>query len=774
MKQLFFREGRPLVGQVPPPGAAPGRIEVEVHFSAVSSGTEGSLLSETGRSLLSRAIEKRGRADRLWTALRRRDFSDIRTRFERLASRGQAWIVPGYSAAGIVRTAGPDAGAFAPGDRVAVAGAGYATHADLVTVPQNLAVRVPDGLSLAHASTAAVGAIALQAVRRADARIGETVAVLGLGLLGQIVARILAAAGCRVLAWDPREERVRVAATHGITALRAAGPDEVPAAVAALTAGYGADQVILAAAAGAAAVEAAARATRRAGTLVLLGDTPVSVKRETAYVRELDIRMSTSYGPGRYDRSYEEEGRDYPFSYVRWTENRNMSAWLELLASGRVRIDDLVRGIRDLDQAGEAYVALRQGTLGSLGLLFRHRDAAEPGPLVVASRPPDAGEDTEPAIAPDAGPGRPPAPSQLDSEALPFRASPRPMPIRIALLGTGAYAASGILPALAPMAGKVEAAQGAGSNGPSAVRSVSSGGRVRFELLAGTVPARRDPLALRYGFARTGSSYEEAAADAGVDLVVVVTRHDLRAQLIVPALTAGHAVFTEKPLAIHEEEIDRIEEALRSAEHPDRAFLAIGFNRRFAPAITRLRSELAGRRGPLQMSYRVQAGLLPETHWIRGPQGGGRLVGEAVHMLDLLRFLAAASLERAWIAPGGSAPGGPGADPAADNFQIGLRYADGSTASLLYTSRGAPGHPKERIELHWDGRSCEIENFQSLRETGRRAPLWQSPAPRKGQPEMWRAIVDALSSGDPPPVPVGEILETSRAVLALERARRGE
>ncbi|MFH1145131.1 MAG: bi-domain-containing oxidoreductase [Candidatus Eisenbacteria bacterium] len=745
-----------MVAEVGGPGMASGRVEVEVHFSAVSSGTEGSILSESGRTFVSRVIEKRRSADRIWKALRRRDLSDVRTRFERLASRGQTWIVPGYSASGIVRACGPEASIFAPGDRVAVAGAGYATHADLVTVPQNLVVRVPDGLSLAPASTAAVGAIALQAIRRADSRIGETVLVLGLGLIGQITSRILVAAGCRVLGWDPRAERLHLAATHGITALSIDGIHDVPAAVAALTAGQGADQVILAAAAGGEAVEAAARAARRAGALVLLGDTPVTVARETAYMRELDIRMSTSYGPGRYDRRYEEDGQDYPFAYVRWTENRNMVAWLELLAAGRVVIDDLIRAVRDMDEAGAAYLALRQGTLESLGLIFRHRDAASTSIEVAAGVVGAAtgAAAAQPAETAAAGSGSTapssafiPSSAPISPSAPIARRAPRSTPLRVAVLGTGAYATSGILPAL-----------------------VTLGGRIKFELLAGTVPARRDPLARQYEFARTSSSYEDAAGDPDTDLVVVVTRHDRRADLIVPALRTGHAVFTEKPLALRADEIGRIAAELERGG----GFLMIGFNRRFAPGVARLREMLAGRRGPLQMAYRVQAGMLPEGHWVRGPQGGGRLVGEGVHMIDLFRALVAAPLEGAWVVPGGGAAGAAAADPGADNFQIGLRYADGSTATLLYTSRGSVHHPKERLEVHWDGRSIELDNYAALHESGRKALLWQAPGPRKGQPEMWQACVEALLSGGPAPIPAEEIFETSRAVLALERARRGE
>jgi predicted dehydrogenase/threonine dehydrogenase-like Zn-dependent dehydrogenase len=733
MKALFFQAGRPLLADVPPPGTGRGRVEVELHYSAVSPGSEAAQLERGGRSALSLALEKRRRIDRLWTALRQRDLEGLRVRFRRLAERASARVAPGYSAAGIVRSVGEGVERFAPGDRVAVAGVGYAMHADIVSVPVNLVVPVPVALDLLPASTVALGAIALQAVRRAEPRIGETTLVLGLGMLGQMTARILRAGGCRVLGWDPRPERAALAAQSGCEIVGAEALADVPAHVAVMTNGMGADQVIVAAAAGATATEAGARSTRRSGTLVLLGDTPVAIERAVAYERELTIRLSTSYGPGRYDPSYEEAGLDYPFAHVRWTENRNLSAWLDLLANGRVSIDDLLRAVRDLEDAAEAYVALCQGTLPSLGLIFRHQ---------AADRDRDAGI-VLPAGSMDRAAVSPSPAMPAEGADRSAGGAPRvKAPLRVALLGTGDYASGVILPALAAL-----------------------GGRVRLELLAGTTPARRDPLAQRHGFARTLASYAEAAVDPDSDLIVIATRHDNHAALIVRALEAGRAVYCEKPVALTAGEIERVATALGRAG----AFLAIGFNRRFAPAVTRLRAEWSGRRGPLQIAYRVQAGRLPREHWIRSAAGGGRLIGECVHMIDLCRCLAGAPLVQAWVAPGGA---GPDEDPAADNFVLGLRYADGSLATILYTSRGAVAHAKERIEVHVDGRSLEIDNFMSVRESGRRAPLWSALAPQKGQRELWHACVDGLIEGRGAPIPADEILETSRAVIALEAARR--
>ncbi|MBK8230714.1 MAG: Gfo/Idh/MocA family oxidoreductase [Candidatus Eisenbacteria bacterium] len=721
MKQLFFQGGRPIVAEVPEPGIEPGRILVDLRASAVSPGTELSNLERSGRGFLALALEKRKRVDRLVDAVRRRDFSDVTARLQRLKSRSEAWGATGYSAAGVVRQVAADVTTFAPGDRVAVVGATYAHHAESVVAPVNLAVRIPPGVDDAAASTAALGAIALQAVRRAGSSIGEVVLVLGLGVLGQIVVRLLRAGGTRVLAWDPDADRLALAAQAGAEPLLARDNEEVAITALRATCGRGADQVILAAAGGEAAVAAAAGSTRRAGVLVLLGNTPVQVPREIAYERELTIRMSTSYGPGRYDPEYEERGHDYPYAHVRWTEGRNIEAYLELLARGQLSLHGLFAEAAGIEQAAEAYARLRAPGAAP-GLVFRYPERASSGTSSVH------------AVA-----GASPGAAQRSSLAPPGR--PIEGPIRVALLGTGGYTQNSILPELA----RLDRA-------------------VRLELLAGSVPGRRDPLAQAHHFARTSGDYAAAAVDPDVDLVVIATRHQAHGELAARALAAGRAVFCEKPLALDAQDLDRIEPLAAAG------FLVVGFNRRFAPAVVRWKSELQSRRGPIHLDYRVQAGALPEGHWLRGPEGGGRLIGEAVHMVDLLRHLVGAPLSRATVAGGGA---GSDRDPAADNFQLLLAYADGSTASLLYTSRGSTRHPKERIEGHWDGRTIELDDFVALREAGRTDPLWSAATPQKGQAGLWQAVVTSLRVGGPAPMPTDEVLEVSRAVLALEAARHG-
>lgn len=715
MKQLFFRGGKPFVADVPPPGLPRGQVLVDLRASAVSPGTELSVLEESGRSFLARAIEKRRRVDRLFDAVRRRDLSDLRLRFERLRTRGDAWIAAGYSAAGVVRAAGDGVRDFAPGDRVALAGAGSASHAEQVSVPRNLVVQIPEGVRFEQASTVALGAIALQSVRRAGTVVGETVLVLGLGILGQLTARIVLASGARVLAWDPDPARLALAREAGNEVLTLQSAKELPAQVAARTAGRGADQVILAAAAGAESVAHAAACVRRAGRLVLLGNTPVSMPRDVAYERELTILMSTSYGPGRYDPTYEDAGLDYPFAYVRWTENRNMAGYLDLLARGRVRIEDLLHEVDGLDAAAEAYLSLRSGRAAP-GLVFRYPAAAGAHAPVRRELP----RTIAPSLAPR---------GTLQK------------PVRLAVVGTGGYTRSSLLPELRRL-----------------------GDAVRLEWIVGNAPSRREPLAQEFGAKRTTADIEVVLADPDVDLVVIATRHDLHARQVESALRAGKAVYCEKPLALDAVGLDAVEAASPGT------FLTLGFNRRFAPTTVVARNLLRDRRGPLQIAYRVQAGALAEGHWLRGSEGGGRLIGEAVHMIDLARTLVGSPLSRVACFAGGAGPDG---DPAADDFHLLLGYEDGSTCCVLYTARGAPAHPKERIELHWDGRSAEIDNFQTLHESGRAEPLVRSSIPDKGQRGLMDAVFAALLAGAPSPTPIEEVLETSRAALELEAMRAG-
>ncbi len=603
----------------------------------------------------------------------------------------QGWNV-GYSLAGEVVAVGAGVEDVRPGDLVACAGAGFANHAEYACVPRNLLCPVPRGLDLRAAATTTVGAIALQGVRRAQPQLGERACVIGLGLIGQLVVRLLLASGCTVIGYDPDAARVERARAAGMQA-GSHDPAAVARAVLELTSGHGADHVVVAASTKSNdPVNLAMELARRKGRVVLVGDVGLAAERAGFYRKEVDLLMSTSYGPGRYDRRYEEEGADYPYGYVRWTLNRNMQAYLEQLASGRLEVASLIDQVVPLADAPQAYEALR------------------------------------------GAPGSEPTSVTLRGHAL-----ARPGKIRYALVGAGAFATSMLVPRLA-------------EDGRFSLAAVVSRDSARGGNLARS--ARAEVLA---------TELEEVLSRDDIDLLVIATRHRHHAAQALAGLRAGKHVFVEKPLALSWEELDSLAEAYGSAERPP--VLMVGYNRRFSPALRALRDELAGRRSPLVVNYRVNAGFVPLDSWLQGPDGGGRNLGEACHMYDVFRWLTGAPVE-AVSASSINAPAGTYLPT--DNFVATLAYGDGSVATLTYTSLGPKqGLPKERVEVFCGGQAYLVDDFTRAERCGDGAVLW-SGSVDKGHAEEVRALGDALAAGGPAPLPFEEVMEASVVSLSVE------
>ncbi len=633
-----LRDGRIEVLDVPRPELRPEGVLVDVRASLVSAGTERRTV-ETGRkSLLAKARARPDQA-RLVFDKARRDGLGAAAQAVRFRLGQPAPL--GYSAAGVVIAAGSRVSDLAPGDRVACAGAGFATHAEIDYVPANLAVPVPDGVSLDDAAFATVGAIALHAVRQADARLGERVAVIGLGLVGQLAGQILRAAGCRVVGIDLDSALVERAQGDGAADdayPRGALDGDLPAAASDCDA-----VVITAATSSADPVELAARLCRDRGRVVVVGDVGLDVPRDAYYDKELSLVVSRSYGPGRYDAEYEERGLDYPIGYVRWTERRNLAAFLDLVATGKVRVAGLVTSRIEIDDAPEAYDALVGADSSPLGVLITYDAVAEP---------------PEPVVQAAAAPGP---------------------PMAAGVIGAGSFAAGVLIPGLQKAGFTLEAV--ASASGLSA-----RGAQERF------------------GFDRALGA-DELLADPGIGLVAVATRHGSHAELAARALRAGKSVFVEKPPALTEEDLAD----LAAARSASAGTLTVGFNRRHAPLAARMREHLAG---PFELLYRVNAEALEPGHWTNDPDdGGGRLVGEGCHFVDFACWLAGELPARVTCALRAD-PGRPLAS--AESFTIHLDFPGGSTATIVYGSRGDPKLGKERIEAQSAGRSAVLVDFERL------------------------------------------------------------
>jgi predicted dehydrogenase/threonine dehydrogenase-like Zn-dependent dehydrogenase len=648
VKQVLIRGGGVAVEDVPAPAAGRGNVLVRVEWSCVSVGTESASVAMSALPIYRRALKQPEHARRALEIARNEGF--VRT-YRRIRGQLAAGLPTGYSAAGVVVDVGADVDGFAPGDRVACAGAGLANHAELIDVPVNLVVPVPDGVGLDAAATVTLGAIALQGVRRAAPTLGEAVGVLGLGILGQLTAQLLRANGCRALVTDLGPERVAQAVAHG--AEDASG--EFAERCRALTEGFGADAVIVTAATESSEpMRQAAQACRRKGRIVIVGDVGLELRRSDLYEKELDVVMSTSYGPGRYDPVYELEGSDYPLEYVRWTENRNMAEYLRLLGDGAVALADLAQQRFPVDEAPAAYEALK----------------GDDRPLLVLLSYPERSEAA----------GRT---TRLRTVAA------RPGVIRVGLVGAGGFAQGSIVPNLLRL-------------------------RDRFQLraVASRTGATAKAVADRVEAAYATTDLDEMLADPEVDLVLIATRHDLHAAQVLAALRAGKPVFVEKPLALTGEELAEIAAFYDGGDGP---LLMTGFNRRFSPPAARMRELLARRTTPIVANYRMNAGYIPLDHWTHGPEGGGRNIGEACHVYDLFDALVGAELDGV-TAHAIRADGNRLA--ANDNFVAAVRYADGSVCTLTYTALGHRDHPKEQLDVYADRMVISLDDYKSLTVAG--------------------------------------------------------
>jgi predicted dehydrogenase/threonine dehydrogenase-like Zn-dependent dehydrogenase len=706
MKQILqnLRTGGTQVTEVPCPRESSGQLLIRTTRSLISAGTERMMVDFGKANPLEKA---RQQPDKVRMVLDKIKTDGLMPTLDTVRNKLEQPLPLGYCNVGEVLEVGKGVEGFAVGDRVASNG----KHAEVVSVPLNLCARIPDSVSDEAAAFTVVGAIALQGIRLVQPTLGEAVVVTGLGLIGQIAVQLLRANGCRVLGIDFDPAKLAMARSFGAEVVNlGAGEDPVQAAER-FSRGRGVDAVLVTAATKSSEpMHQAALMCRKRGRIVLVGVTGLELSRDDFFKKELTFQVSASYGPGRYDPDYEEKGQDYPVGFVRWTEQRNFEAVLDMLADGRLDVQPLISHRFGLEQTEAAY-AVVGGSEPSMGILLEYPTRPEKEDSVVR----------EPTV-------------RMAAQAV---SRPKIADPAVAFVGSGNYATGVLIPAFkAAGAHLASVASSAGVSGVHAAR--------------------------KYGFDETTTDTDSLFADPKVDALVITTRHNSHAGFVLQALAAGKHVFVEKPICLTLAELDEIEAAHARLEEQGKAPLVmVGFNRRFAPQVQQIKSLLAGVNGPKSFVMTVNAGAIPADHWTQDMEvGGGRIVGEGCHFIDLLRFLAGSPIAAHSRLAMDSATG--------DTVTLQLGFADGSIGTVHYFANGCKAFPKERLEVFAAGRVLELDNFRKLKAYAwpgfKRMNLWSQD---KGQKACAAAFVKAIADGGMAPIPFAEIVEASRVSILL-------
>lgn len=705
MKQVLQnrKSGELSVTEVPVPVIQRGRVLVRTAASLISAGTERMAVELGQRSLLGKARE---RPDLVTQVIQKVKTEGIGNTINAVRARLDSTAALGYSAAGTVIEVGDGVANFRVGDQVACAGAGYASHAEVICVPQNLCVRLPPEVGFEAGAFGTLGAIALQGVRLAEPTLGEAVVVIGLGLLGQLTVQLLKANGCRVLGLDLDPAKMDLALELGADAVAVSGA-EVRREVMQWTRDRGADAVLITAATMSdEPIRLAGEFSRLKGRVVAVGLVGLDVPRNLYYDRELSLTVSRSYGPGRYDPEFEERGHDYPFAYVRWSETRNLEAFLDLVAQKRINVERLISHRFAIDEGERAYKLIAG-------------ESEEPYLGVILSY------DTERKLQ---------RRISLNTES---KTSPKQDAVRIGVIGAGNYLRGMLLP-----------------------KFKSAG--AEFHAIATATGVSAIDVGKQFGFRSAVSAAEDVINDANINLVVIGTRHDTHADLARQALAAGKHVLVEKPLALNDEDLDEVLEVARNSN----GRLMVGFNRRLSPLALAAKEFFAGRQSPLSIVYRVNAGRIPREQWQQEAEQGGRIIGEVCHFVDLMHFLTGAPPITVFAE---SISGRSHQIVDEDSIMITLRFADGSNGVIAYLAEGDKSLAKERVECFGDGKSFVLDDFRSATsyKNGRehKTKLRQQD---KGQAEEVRRALAVVLEGSPAPITLAELAATTRATFRIK------
>ena len=706
MKQVLIKKGKAYSEVVPAPMVSENTVLVQVYYSCISAGTEMSSVTSSGESMLKKALSKPEGVTKVINNIKK---EGLFTTIQKVQGKLEEWTQTGYSAAGGVIDVGTNIKDIEIGDRVACAGAGIANHAEYIEVPRNLLVKIPDGVTFDLASTIALGSIAMQGVRRANVRLGEYIAVIGLGVLGQMTTQLLKASGCRVIGMDLDERRIKKALKLGLDKGVNSKKEDVVKIVNGFSDGFGVDAVIITAATNSKEpLSQAFQMCRKKGRIVLVGVVGMEINREDMYKKELEFLISTSYGPGRYDESYEQKGIDYPYAYVRWTETRNMQEYLKLIADKEINIKPLIEREYKVKEASEAYEKLK---------------TAEKKPLIVLLK---YNQEKENQIE-----------RKIEVQPKPIKKDGR---IKIAFVGAGDFAKAVHLPNLMKLKdcyNLYAVMSKTGSNAKSTAK--------------------------KFGAKYATTDYKEMLGDRNIDAVIISTRHNLHARLAIEALKAGKAVFLEKPMALNKEELDELVATINKTKKP----FMVGFNRRFSKYAREAKRHISVRINPMIINYQMNAGYLPLDHWVHTEEGGGRIIGEACHIFDLFNYfieteVQSISVDR--ITPKTEH------FSAQDNAVITLKYKDGSICNLTYTALGNTKYSKEICHIYFDGKIIIINNYKKLEGYGLRVKEMKSIESNKGQYEELTEFAKYLRGKIHQPVPLWKMIQVTEISFKIEHA----
>lgn len=716
MWQVAVKKGKAVLVDVPEPMVSAGRILIKVMYSCISTGTEIANVSSSGEPIIRKALRQQEKIKKVFESIATIGLDKT---LKLIGSKLGEYSPIGYSVSGVVVGIGEGVHNFKIGGRVAAAGAGFANHAEFVEVPRNLAVKLPDGVDFKQGSTTTIGSIALQGLRRADLRLGEYVVVFGLGVIGQLCVQMAKASGYTVIGVDLDKKRLLLAEDHGAAYAVSGHDDRLVEKIMSICGGHGADAVVFTAATSSnEPLSQAFKMTRKKGRVVLVGIAGPEVRREDIYAKEIDFLISCSYGPGRYDENYELKGNDYPYGYVRWTENRNMQAYLRLLCDKLVRLDKIIETVYPIKQVERAYELLKSDRCPLTVLLEYNQDVLQD--IFPLHR--------KTVVNPSV--------KKVNKDI-----------INVGIIGVGGFAKGVHLPNLKQLSDQYQ-----------------------LYAVADKLPLNAKSVVEQYGAKYCTSDYRQILNDPEVDLVMICTRHNLHGPMVLEALNLGKHVFVEKPLVLKQDELRQIQDFYNSAKDNGVApVLMTGFNRRFSPYAQKIKELLQDRSSTMIINYRMNAGYIPLDHWVHTEEGGGRNLGEACHIYDLFSYLTDSTIV---FVNAKSIKPHTDYYSYRDNFVATMAFADGSVATLIYTALGSREHPKEQMEIFSEGKVFVLDDYKSLRVTGIKGQILKSKIPDKGHKNELEVLGKAIQRGGSWPIPLWEQLQAMEIAFDVEQCSK--